>query len=385
MPRHPGLAPTSAALSQSAFSASSLARHARDKRGTLHRLHVGDTYLEPPADARAETIRCADHPRLHNYSPVHGEPALLEAILERHPGLERDDLQVMAGATGGLHVTCQSLLSPADEVLILAPFWPLIRGIVAARGAVPVEVPFYDRLDDPGFDVAATLDAAINERTVAIYVNSPNNPLGTIVARQAVDALAGVVRRHSLWLLCDEAYESLAFTDPQPTPIWQHPDLAGHTVATHTVSKSHGLAGARVGYTHGPHEAMRAIRNVQTFHTYCAARPMQLAAARALREGDAWLCETRNAYARAAECAAAALGVPPPSGGTFLFFDTRPHRRPGEQPIAFLERCVDAGVLLMPGSNSGSAYEDWARLCFTVVAPEELEDALERLTGVFAG
>jgi len=68
--------------------------------------------------------------------------------------------------------------------------------------------------------------------------------------------------------------------------------------------------------------------------------------------------------------------------GTFLFFDASPYLRDGEPLLGFLERCLDAGVLLTPGTASGRDYERWVRLCFTAVPPADLDDALARLAGV---
>jgi N-succinyldiaminopimelate aminotransferase len=187
-----------------------------------------------------------------------------------------------------------------------------------------------------------------------------------------------VAERHDLWLLCDEAYEELFFGEVAP-PVWGRPDVRSRAITTHTLSKGFGLAGARVGFTHGPPEVMRAIRGMQTFQTYCAPRPMQLGAARALREGGPWLAEARRHYAEAGRRAADALGVKAPEGGTFLFFDAAPHFRAGETLMGFLERCLDAGVLLTPGTASGRDYTTWARLCFTCVPPGDLDQALERL------
>ena len=127
---------------------------------------------------------------------------------------------------------------------------------------------------------------------------------------------------------------------------------------------------------------MSAIKSVQTFATYCAPRPMQLGAARAIEEGDAWLEQTRREYERAGRRAAEALGLPPPDGGTFLFFDAAPSFRDGEGSMAFLERCLDAGVLLTPGPASGRDYATFARLSFTVEPLAELEDALDRLASL---
>jgi N-succinyldiaminopimelate aminotransferase len=386
MPRYPLTSPSTATLSDSVFSG--LVAKARAMPGPVHPLHVGDTYREPLPAARAEAQLTSDQPRLHNYAPVQGEPVFLDAIeerLARHGvAVDREDVQVTSGATSGVSVWAAGLVDPGDEVVIPAPYWPLVRGIVAGRGARPVELPYWDRLDDPRFDVEAALEAVVTERTVALYVNTPNNPTGRVMPDAAIAAFARVAARHDLWVLDDETYDDLDYRGVRSTPPWARPDLFDRTVAAHTLSKTYGLAGARVGFLHGPRAAMKALRGVQAFQTYCAPRPLQRGAARALREGDAWLAEARAAYAEAGRKAAAVLGVPPPDGGTFLFFDAGPHLREGEDVMGFLERCLEAGVLLTPGIASGAAYARWVRLCYTSVPPHELDDALERLARVLS-
>jgi N-succinyldiaminopimelate aminotransferase len=349
----------------------------------VYPLHLGDTYLDPLPAARAEAQRSAEHARLHNYAPVQGEPELLDAIIEkveRRSGvvLARDCIQVMSGATAGFGVICCALLDPGDEVLLPAPLWPLMRGAVKLRGAIPVEVPFFTELERPGFDPIAALERACTPRTVAIYLNSPHNPTGRVLPDPLIAELSAFALRHELWVLTDEVYEDLWFNAPAPS-IWARPELRDRTIASHSVSKAYGLAGARVGFSHGPAQIMQAIRGVQTFYSYCAPRPMQLGAARALRDGDDWLAAARARYAHAGALAADMLGQRAPDGGTFLFFDLEPHLRPGETALGFLERCVDAGVTLMPGSAAGLAFAGWARLCFTAVPEAELAVALDRL------
>ena len=387
MPRPPQSSAATASLSDRVYGA--LLDEAKRRPPPVHLLNVGDTYLEPLPAARAEAQRAADHPRLHNYAAVQGEPVLLDAIIartERVHGvtLDRQCVQVMPGATGGFSVVATALLEPGDQVVVLSPFWPLIRGIVASRSATAVELPFYTRLGEAGFDPEAALEAVITPRTVAVYVNTPNNPTGRALDAGVVSAIARVVARHNLWLWCDEAYEELWYGSARPEAIWKRSDLRERAVACHTLSKSHALAGARVGYTHGPASIMPAIRGAQTFLTYCAPRPMQLGAARALTEGDAWVESTRQLYVTASHRAAAALGLEPPAGGTFLFFDAQRFFRDGEDIQGFLRRCLDAGVLLTPGAASGADYETWARLCYTAVPPDQLADALDRLGRVVA-
>lgn len=385
MARFPKPSDTAATLSDAVYS--SLGARARAHRGPVYALQVGDTWLEPPEFARAEAQRAADHPRLHAYSPVQGEPALLEAIQARllardGERVEQADIQVMLGATAGLAVVVDTIFDPGDEVVILAPYWPLIRGMVASRGGVPVEVPFFDRLGRAGFDPEAALARAIGPRTAGIYVNTPNNPSGRVLPADVVNAIARLAKRHGLWVVSDDVYEDLCYVERRP-PIWAHPDLRERTLATHSFSKAYALAGARIGFTHGPSDVMRAIRGVQTFKTYCAPRPFQHAAVRALREGDAWLAGARATYAEAGRRAAAALGLPPPEAGSFLFFDAAPFFRPGEALTGFLERCLDdAGVLVTPGSAAGAAYGSFVRLCYTAVPPQELDAALAALRRV---
>jgi N-succinyldiaminopimelate aminotransferase len=393
MPRFPETSPTAEGLSDRVFSA--LVARARALGRPVHPLHVGDTYLEPPPALRAEMQRVSERPGLHRYAPVQGAPELLDAIAER---LTRrcgdlvpvERVQVTAGGTGGLSAVAATLLAPGDEVLLPAPFWPLARGIVRARGAVAREVPFFDRLGAPGFDPERALEAAVGPRTTAIYVCSPNNPTGEVVGADVLDAIARVAERHSLWVLADEAYEDLRFgEDGGPStmsaPTWAHPRLRERAVAVHTLSKGFAAAGARLGWVHGPERFMQALRGVHTFHTYCAPHPMQGGAAVLLREGARWQAHVRALYEAAAREAAAAVGVATPQGGTFVFFDAAPFLPEGAPTSApLLERAVDAGVLLTPGSACGEAYARWVRLCFTAVPPEELRSALAALRGVLS-
>ncbi len=388
MPRYPAQGRAAEGLTDRVYTA--LAGRARRSGRPVAALNVGDTYRDPLPAARAEEQRAEAHPRLHNYAPVEGEPALRAAIeryMARRYGerIAAEDVQVLCGGTSGVNVVARALVDAGEEVLVPSPFWPLVRGIVRSQGATPVEVPFWTRLGERGFDPAAALEAAIGERTVALYLNSPNNPTGHALDEATLDAIARVVERHDLWVLSDEAYEEIYFDDAPPRAVFQHPRLRERTLSIHTLSKSYGLAGARVAFVHGPSDAMKAVRGLQTFLTYCAPRPLQLGAAAALDQGDAWLAESRRLYREAARAAAACVGVPAPRGGTFLFFDAGPFlAAEDETSLPFLEACADAGVVMTPGAAAGEAYARWARLCYTAVPPDELERALDTLAGVIA-
>ncbi len=125
---------------------------------------------------------------------------------------------------------------------------------------------------------------------------------------------------------------------------------------------------------------MSAVRAVQTFHSYCAAKPMQISAARALDGEEEWLADARRRYAEAGQMAADALGLSMPPGGTFLFFDAGPWLAPEDEDVTpLLHRCLDAGVVVTPGGASGDDYQRWMRVCFTCVEPTELRAGLALL------
>src|SRR4051812_7407691 len=124
MPRHPAYAPSVASMSGSVYSA--LANQLARKEGEVYPLHVGDTWMEPPEGCRMEDLRVAQHPGMHRYAPVEGHPALLDAIVEHvrvrmNVPTERAQVLVTTGATGALGAMVGALLTPGEEVLLLAP------------------------------------------------------------------------------------------------------------------------------------------------------------------------------------------------------------------------------------------------------------------------
>jgi N-succinyldiaminopimelate aminotransferase len=382
MPRPPKTSQAVAALGGAPFSP--LAERARAAAGRVYPLHVGDTWMEPCQAARFDGLRAEERPGLYRYCETAGIPPLVDALVERlraHNRLpvERDGVLVTAGATSGLACAVSALADPGDEVLILAPFWPLIRGIVRSQRAVPVEVPFFDRTASPD-DAVRAVEERLGPRSVALYFSSPSNPTGRVLPPAWLEALAELARRRDLWLLSDEVYEEYVYRGSHASIGALAPE---RTVSVFSFSKSYGMAGSRVGALAGPREVVAEIHKVQIHSSYHAATAAQHAALGALQGGAAWVDAARASYRAAGEDAAAVLGLPPPEGSMFLFVDVG--RRLGERGLdGFLEQCLEAGVLVAPGSSSGSDYGSWIRLCYSAVPPADAADAARRLARVLA-
>ena len=377
MPRPPRFAPATEAMPGAVFSP--IADRMREVPGGVCPLHVGDTWMEPFAGGRMQDLFEADHPGLHRYCETRGIPALIDAIVEKvraKNGLrcEPQNVLVTAGATGALCAALGAITSPGDEVLILAPFWPLIRGIVAAFRADPVEVPFYDRVATAEEAVAAVA-ASTTPRTAALYLSSPSNPTGRVLPEAWLAALAEWAEREGLWLISDEVYEDFVYRGAHVSAALFLPE---RTLSVFSFSKAYGMAGNRTGYLVGPAAAITQAQKISTHTFYAAPTSGQVAGLRALRGGAGWIASARGSYEEVGRKAAARLGVAAPEGSTFLFLDVA--ARLDERGIwGFLEDCVGDGVALAPGPSCGRDYPSWVRLCYTAAPPDQVLAAVDRL------
>jgi N-succinyldiaminopimelate aminotransferase len=364
-----------AALPGAVYTPFDLSRHP----GPLFPLHVGDTWLEPAQGTRMEDLREADLPGLHRYGPTTGIAPLLDALVQKlrernRLAVEREQVLVTAGATSGLACAVSALCDPGEEVLICAPFWPLIRGIVRSQRATPVEVPFFDRVATIA-EALAALDAHRTARSVALYFSNPSNPSGRVLAPDWIEALADWARRHDLWILSDEVYEEFVYRGEHVSTGRFAPE---RTISAFSFSKTYGMAGNRAGYLAGPAAAIAEAHKVSVHSAYHAPTAAQLAALRALEGGAEWVKGARESYARVGREAAALLGLPAPEGSCFLFVDAA--ARLDERGLAgVLADCFADGVVVAPGASAGEPYGSWLRLCYTALPPDAALEGVRRL------
>ncbi|MBM4375109.1 MAG: pyridoxal phosphate-dependent aminotransferase [Deltaproteobacteria bacterium] len=346
----------------------------RARGGELVPLQIGDTYLPPPA-AAFESLRRLEVPALGTYGAVPGLPELRSALAGRlaergHATVHGlDSVHVGAGCTHALFCAARALLDPGDEVLVVTPYWPLITGVLATAGAVPIEVPLTQELfDPPGACVRTRLERALGPRTRAIYFSSPGNPDGYVFPRAQLAAIAELAEAHDLWVFSDEVYADFVYEGAHE-PFANLPGMANRTVTSHSLSKSHALAGARIGYVNAAPRVIDAVRRMSNHTIYNVPVTMQQAALAAVQASEPFLSDAARIYkeARDATCAELArhgLCHHVPRGGSFVFLDLT-ERLAGRSLQHALELAIDHGVLLAPGDAFGAAHTTSARLCFT--------------------
>lgn len=374
------ISPAIDALSGSVYSR--LAERVAARTGPVYPLHIGDTWMEPAVGCRMQDLTVEAHPGMHRYTHVRGLPALIDALVghdRAFTGLPTrpDEVLVAAGGTGALSSVVGALVDPGDEVIVLAPYWPLIGGMVGVFRGVPVVVPLLGRANSAD-DAADLLRAAIGPRTVAVYWNTPNNPSGRHIPAAWLRALADVCREHDLWILADEVYASYVYEGVH-TP--SRPLAPERTVSIHSFSKAYGMAGNRVGWLVGPAAVVAAACKVSTNTFYSTPTASQHAALAALGPaGAAWMDHARVRYAELGRWAADRLGVPAPEGSTFLFVDVAPWLD-ADGLEGLLLRAVERGLLVAPGTTFGP-YPTHVRLCFTSAEPELVRAGVDVLASL---
>ncbi len=351
----------------------------------------------PPPEVRLALLRALesavadpDHAAvLDRYGPVAGDPALLAAIateLEGHWGLdlEGSSLLVTAGSNMAFNALAQVICDPGDEVILPAPYYFNHVMAVQLAGGRPV-TPVASLIPDP-----ALLAAAITPRTRAIVTISPNNPSGVVMPPAVLAEINALCARHGLFHISDEAYAVFVHGE---VPHWSPGSLAGagaHTITLQSLSKSHGMAGWRLGYAAVPTSLMAALAKVQDTILICPPRIVQQAAIAALHGEPGWLAEQltalrqrRRQLLKALEAAQhrglAARLLAQPDGAFYALLAVESSL----SAEALVERLVlDHGVAALPGACFGLVDEGGQvalRLSYGLLDQATLAQALERL------
>jgi aspartate aminotransferase len=308
------------------------------------------------------------------YPDNRGEPRLREAVaakLARDNGLTYDpntDILVTTGATLGVYSALTALVGDGDEVLLPDPIYDAYRSPIALTGARLRQVR--TGIENGRFVLTRqAIEAAITPSSRVLLLNSPWNPVGTVLHESELQTIADVVVGHNLTLISDEIYEAIVYDGRRHvSPATLSKDVRERTVIVNSLSKTYAMTGWRVGYCAAPAPIIQAMFLVLQQSSRGPATFIQDAAAAALTGPQNCVDEMRREYsARRAQVQTALDGLPharvlQPEGGFFAMVDVR---ATGQTSDAVRRRLLhDHGVVVVHGAAYGVGGEGTLRVSF---------------------
>ena len=308
---------------------------------------------------------------VHGYTSAVGDLATRQAIaddLNRRydAGVGVEDLFIGCGAAPELVAVFRALAVPGAEILAVAPYFPEYKPFVEGAGATFKVVP----PDVPGFQIKLdAVEAMLTENTIAIILNSPNNPAGTVYTRQTLQELAALLTKkaqafgHPIYIVADEPYRELVYGDVEVPFI---PTIYPDTVVCYSYSKSLSLPGERIGYVYVPkaaadHAALYAAvagASRAAGHV-CAPSLWQKVIARCANLRPDLESYDRNRRALYDGLTAMGYEAAKPDGAFYLFV-----KAPGGDANEFSQRAKKYDLLVVPGDGFGCP--GYFRVCYCV-------------------
>lgn len=322
-------------------------------------------------DALMDLIQNTDPVALHGYSPSLGIPSVRQAVadsLNQRFGMnfKMEDIFMAVGAAGAIAHAVRAVTVPGDEVITFAPFFPEYYHYVNGTGAVLKVVP----ADITSFQINfEAFEELLNPKTMAVLINTPNNPSGIVYSTATIEKLAAILTAkskeygHPIYIISDEPYREIVFQGVDAPFVAKHYD---NTIICYSFSKSLSLPGERIGYVAVNPACTDAALIVDMCGQIsrgighnCPPSLIQLAVARVLdMTADLSVYET-NKNILYKELTRIGFDIVEP-GGTFYLFPKALEENAG----AFCERAKAHDLLLVPSDSFGCPGH--FRICYCI-------------------
>lgn len=360
-------------------------------------LSVGEPDFKTPAHI-CEAAKKAVDDGFHGYSPVAGYPDLRMAIankLKRDNNLEwgSENIVVSTGAKHSLANAIAALINPGDEVIVFAPYWVSYSEMVKlAEGKTVVVQGAFDN----NFKVTPEqFEAAITPKTKMVMFASPNNPTGSVYTESELRDIANVVARHeNIFVLSDEIYEYINFTQAGHFSIGSIPEIKERVITVNGVAKGHAMTGWRIGFIAAAKWIADGVEKLQGQVTSGTNSIAQKAAVAAFNGTLDHAYEMKAAYDRRRKLVVEKLREIPgfkvnmPEGAFYAFPDISYYfgKTDGKTVINDSDDfcswlLADAFVATVAGSGFGAP--DCMRIS-TAAADEQLVEACDRIKAAVA-
>jgi aspartate aminotransferase len=249
-------------------------------------LSVGEPDFPTPTNIKEAAKRALDN-NFTRYTLNNGTVELRTAIankLKTQNGLDYspDNIIVSTGAKQSLYNAVQSLISDNDEAVIPAPYYVSYTDMVILAHGRSVILPTDEQTQ---FIITSEqLEKAITSQTKVLILSYPTNPTGSNYSRKELEAIAEVVEKNNLFVVCDDIYENFIYDNNEFVTFASiNKSMKERTVVVNGFSKSYSMTGWRIGYAAGPEEIIKAMGKIQSHSTSNASSISQAAAVEALK------------------------------------------------------------------------------------------------------
>ncbi len=247
-------------------------------------LSIGEPDFDTPkhiTDACIDALRRGET----HYAPSNGIPELTSAIAEKimkenHFPCTPQQVIVAPGAKQAIYESCEAVLNPGDETIILTPAWVSYEPCIQIAGGKPV----FHEINLTTFQLDDSLLEKVTKKTKMIIVNSPSNPTGAIFNKKSMQLIADVCTDRDLYAMSDEIYEKMIY-DKEHISLASIGDMAQRTITINGFSKAYAMTGWRLGYAAGPKEIIAEMSKVQQ-HSVSQATTFAMWGAVAALNGD---------------------------------------------------------------------------------------------------
>lgn len=350
-------------------------QYAVDHNATLF-LTLGEPDFPTPTPIKEASTLSLNNNQTR-YSSAQGSLKLREAICAfekkvNHVEYSPEEVIVTVGSTEAISTALATMLNPGEEVIILQPAFPLYRQLIQMNSGVCVPI---DTSSNQFQLSAEMLASAITDNTKAIIINSPNNPTGTILNAASLEVIYEAVKKHQLFVICDDVYNQLIFTE-QPDQLSKYEDIRSYIITCQSFSKPYAMTGWRIGYMLADWAFIEEALKIHQYVLSCVNTFIQDAAVAALEYN---VDEMVNSYRLRRDYVYNRLKgmnmeVELPEGTFYILPSIKKY---GVTSYEFCQKLVlEQGVALIPGSYFEA--EEYIRISFCVDM-KVLEAAMDKL------
>ncbi len=247
---------------------------------------LGEPDFNTPDHIKRAAVQSINNNRTH-YTPSGGIPPLREAIAEfvsqtKHIKVGPENICVLPAAKYVIALSVLTCTNPGDEVIYPNPGYPIYESMVKTFGCKPVSAPILER-NNFNYDIDH-MRHLITPKTKMIMLNTPNNPTGSVLNDENLQAIAEMALDNDLWIFTDEIYSGIVFDGLKYRSITEIPGMQERTIILDGFSKFFAMTGWRLGYSIANAQVTQAFARWATNTVSCTATFIQDAGIAAMKE-----------------------------------------------------------------------------------------------------